>query len=119
MNEDFDKFSKIILEEKPDFVLGIAKSPQDYSQFESIAINYFNKSKISKNGPEQHSLFTPIFKPIYISDKPTNSFCNWTMYKISDLIKKEKLDTKLIFLHVKVSSIDILLKLARFYESRI
>ena len=120
INEDFEELTKIIRDRKPDYILGVAKSPHDYSQFESVANNQFNKGKkIISHGPESYALFAPKQSLITISDVPTDSFCNWTMYKISDLIKKENLDSKLIFLHVKVKSIETLLKLWRQYESRI
>jgi len=54
-----------------------------------------------------------------ISDTPTDSFCNWTMYKICDLIEKEQLHSKLVFMHVAIGAIDAVLARWSLYESAI
>src|SRR3989339_613560 len=90
-------FFEIIKKQKPELVIGIAKSNK--SVIEKYAINKFNNGVINKKGKESYELHTNNLLPI--SNKPTNSFCNWTAYKISELIEKEKLNTKLIFTHIK------------------
>ncbi len=99
LNEDFEKFKEVILRNKPDLILGIAKS--DKTRVETRAINRFNKTKkIIKDGPESYSLYTPDFaKGFKLASKPTDSFCNWTMYKIANFLEEEKLSTKLSFIH--------------------
>lgn len=97
LKEDFKNFSEIIKKQKPELVIGIANNNK--SVIEQYAINKFNKGIINKKGKELYELHTNNSLPI--SNKPTKSFCNWTAYKISELIEKEKLNTKLIFAHIK------------------
>jgi hypothetical protein len=108
LNEDFKIFSNKILKEKPDKILGIAKS--DISQSETKTINQFNNKKIDKNGRENYNL-TP-WSNFDISKKPTTSFCNWTMYKIAKFIEDNNLNTKLSFVHLSKKDLDKLINFA-------
>lgn len=101
LKEDLEKFTKIIETKKPKYILGVAKG-KNVSQLEKYAINKFNKtSMIDKNGVEKIELYIPkeLEKDFKISAKPTSSFCNWTMYKIGSYLLKNKLKTKLMFVH--------------------
>lgn len=99
MKEDFEVLSKKILAEKPDFIVGIAGAQE--SRFESKAINQFNQTKkVAQDGMPELNLHVPK-NPIFpVAEKATDSFCNWTAYKIAKLIKENKLDTKMMFAHV-------------------
>jgi hypothetical protein len=99
LNEDFDDFRKRIYKERPKLIIGCAKS--DRSCFEMKSINRFNDGTIIKNGKVSFGLFVPSIDAFDASLKPTTSFCNWTMYKISDMISKDKLDSKLSFIHFR------------------
>ncbi len=99
LNEDFVRLSKKIIQDNPDLIIGLAKSNK--SCFESRTINRFNNGNIIKNGKEEFNLFMPPSKLFSVSIKPTTSFCNWTMYKISNLIEKNKLSSKFIFIHYR------------------
>jgi hypothetical protein len=108
LNEDFEEFSRRIIEGKPNLIVGCAKSNK--SCFEKITVNQFNKGKIIKNGNKIFELLVPssgLFKP---SLRPATSFCNWTMYKISCLISESNLDSKLCFIHFKKEDYPNLIK---------
>ncbi len=100
LKEDFKIISKRIREERPEYIIGIANFPGK-SKCESRAVNKFTKNKkIEKRGEESFNLFFPENASFEISKSVSDSFCNWTMYKISKLIKDEKLNSKLIFVHL-------------------
>ncbi len=110
LKEDFEVFSKRILEENPDLILGIAKSSK--SQLEQFAINQFNKNKIiDKNGPKSINLYIPNKTSINKSKKTSDSFCNWTTYKIAKLLLDNNLNTKIAFAHIKEEDLDNLKRL--------
>lgn len=116
LKDDLKKFVRIVGQRRPDLIVGIAKSSKNYSRFERKAINQFNKTGvISKDGAPSYKLYYPSkgYKAIKLSDKPTDSFCNWTMYKIAEYINKSK--TRLMFVHIKEKDIKKLL----IYLSRI
>lgn len=101
-----EKFKIILDAENPDFIIGIAKSPHQRSQIEAYAINDFNNKKIDKkSNREIYELYCPNIENIIINDTPTNSFCNWTMFKIAQYLKEKCLKSKLIFIHIVSSDI--------------
>lgn len=105
LKEDLEKFIKIIETKKPKYVLGVAKT-KNVSQFEKYAINKFGQmGTINKNGLSKIELYVPkkIDKGFQISTKTTNSFCNWTMYKIGEYLLKYGLDIKFMFVHYSAS----------------
>ena len=94
-----------ISQENPQYIIGIAKPIHNYSQIETMAVNRFNQTKkVSPKGKDGYSLFIPPILPsgIVISPSPTDSFCNWTMYKIAEQLEKENLSAHLIFLHADI-----------------
>jgi signal recognition particle receptor subunit beta len=100
LNEDFKMFSNKILIERPDLIVGIANNSNN-SRFEKLTINRFNKiKKISRNGPDSFELNLPPNPSFSISINTTDSFCNWTTYKIKEFLKNNSLNTKLIFVHI-------------------
>jgi hypothetical protein len=106
LKNDFENFKMIIETERPDLIIGVAKSPHQGSQFEAYAINNFNSKKIDKESNQQLlELYCPNIKNIIINDTPTNSFCNWTMFKIAQYLKEKCLKSKLIFIHIVSSDI--------------
>jgi len=102
LKKDFEVFSKTILEVKPKYIIGFANISTK-SHIESLTVNKFGKKgRILSDGADSYALYLPKRSQFAVSNKPTNSFCNWTMYKIAELIEKEKLKTKLIFVHVTI-----------------
>ena len=106
LKEDLDNFCKQIMKEKPDMILGIALSND--SVFEPKAINHFNGNlKIIKDGKEELSLFVPNLQnqDFKVSAKPTDSFCNYSMYKIKHFLEENNLDIPFAFTHIKKEDI--------------
>lgn len=112
LKEDFEIFSNLILNEKPEIIIGIAKN-ESFSCFEKQTINRFNKDKkISKHGKEFFELYIPT-DSFAFSNKATDSFCNWTCYKIKEFIENNNLNIKLSFIHINEKDLDKLNKLLR------
>lgn len=97
---DFAIFSEKILKEKPELIVGIANGSR-LSCFESKAVNRFNNvKKVSKDGKDSFDLHVLEKLDFIVSNKTTDSFCNWTAYKTMELLKENGLDTKLVFIHL-------------------
>ncbi len=112
LKKDIQSFSVKIIKEKPKYVLGIAN--EDSSRFETIAVNQFNKEKkIDRKGDNFFELHTDKKMPFLLSKTPTYTFCNWTIYKLTQLIQENKLDTRLMFAHLKQEDLP---KLVRFTD---
>jgi len=100
LNQDFVRARQIILGTKPKLILGFATPGKSEPRIEPIAINQFNRTKkIVTSGPSQYNLFIPELVDISIASKPTDSFCNWTAYKIAHLVSTHGLKTKVTFVH--------------------
>ena len=109
-------FQQIIDKQKPKYILGIAKSNTGKSRFETLAINKFTRYKqVDKQGKKTYPLLFPKkrclsvasngdlptearYNNIQIAKTPNYTFCNWTMYKISQCLENKK--CKLLFVHV-------------------
>ncbi|MFZ5955785.1 MAG: hypothetical protein ACOYT4_05145 [Nanoarchaeota archaeon] len=102
LKQDLVQFEKSILLKNPKLIIGIAKS--DKTRFEKIAINNFNNKLIERSGKDSYNLFVP--KIFDISKIPTNSFCNYTMYRISKFIDENKLQARFSFLHLNQKELD-------------
>ena len=90
LKEDLPKFLEMLKNLQPDIIIGIAKSTSNISRFETKAVNIFNKTKkVSKDGREYYSLNYPSggYGNIKVNNSYTDSFCNWTMYKIAENTK--------------------------------
>ncbi|HNZ70423.1 MAG TPA: hypothetical protein PKJ86_00225 [Candidatus Dojkabacteria bacterium] len=108
-NNDIEQFSLLIKEKNPELIIGIASSRSRNSYFESSAVNIFNKKrKIDKNGVPKYLLDYPThgFDRIIVNNGYTDSFCNWTMYKIAQLI--DGTETSLQFIHINQKDIEVL-----------
>lgn len=85
LKEDFKSFTELIQKKNPKLIIGLAEVKAK-TRIESIAVNRFGKTGIiNKAGKKLYKLHVPKDLPFPISKKPTTSFCNWTMYKISEL----------------------------------
>lgn len=116
LNIDFEMYKKEILKQKPDFIIGIAKSTRDFSYFDNNCFNKFGKNKkLLKDGPEKYELFVPKNTDFKIIDNlmTRKSFCNWTMYKIKNSLEENGLKTELIFTHLMEKDLLKLDKLIR------
>ena len=100
LKKDIQSFSTKIVQEKPEYILGIAN--EDSSRFETITVNKFSKEKkIDRKGDNLFELYTDKRMPFPLSKNPTYTFCNWTMYKLTQLIQENKLNARLMFTHLK------------------
>lgn len=73
------------------------------------AVNIFNRDKkIDKDGARKYNLDYPKdgYKSVKVNLNYTDSFCNWTIYKIAQMIQAQ--DIKLQFIHINKSDIVIL-----------
>lgn len=114
LKEDLATMKRLLLLQKPPYILGIA-STKGYSRLERYAVNKFNNKSLQINGPDKLYLHIPPNKKslFHVSEKPTHSFCNWTMYHLQTFILQAGLDTKLIFVHVSVHDLG---RLESFYK---
>lgn len=114
LKKDLEDFKELVLKKRPDCILGVAKSRGTKSRFEKYALNRFHgDKKIIKRGEERLEMYIPKFVPssFLISFKPTDTFCNWTMYRISKWLETNHIETKLVFIHVLAKDMDEVLKL--------
>jgi len=106
LKEDLPRFLELVNKVRPDIIVGIAKSPNRVSLFESRAVNIFNKiKKVSHDGTERYALDFPSggLENIKVNNFYTDSFCNWTMYKIAESTK-----SKQQFIHIAEKDLDCL-----------
>ena len=110
LKEEIESFCEEIGKNNPDFIIGIAKSNSN-SVIEPIAINNIHHHKIIQDSPETLSLYAPTNPLFPTSCQPTNSFCNYSMYKIQYFLNQNKLSTKLLFVHINLKDIPNLSKI--------
>jgi len=107
--KDIHIFKKKIETGNYDLILGIAKANKK-SVFETKGVNRFKKGHIEKDGIENFPLYFPIngYESIDINHKYTTSFCNWSIYKVGDLIYKKNCNIKHMFIHILEDDISVL-----------
>ncbi|MES2623377.1 MAG: hypothetical protein V4576_03130 [Patescibacteria group bacterium] len=111
LKEDFKKFEALIEKEKPTYIIGIAEV-KTKTRIELKAVNNFGKvGKVSKNGKDSYILYIPSESVFTISKGYITSFCNWAMYKISELTEGK--DIKNSFVHFNESDIPQLITLLK------
>lgn len=101
IKNDLNKlYSKIQLE-KPNLILGIAKSRNNISTIEKYTINKFHRNKkilnIKNSKFTLNTLSNISFK---VNNKPTDSFCNYSMFNIKYFIDQNNLTIPFIFIHI-------------------
>lgn len=99
--------------EKPSVIIGIAKSETAESIIEAITINEFHRinkvrKELSINELPMNLPKNCIFK---VRNKPTNSFCNYSMFSIKSFLIENKLDIPFVFIHIIKEDIEKLPKL--------
>lgn len=108
LKEDLEKMFELISEKKPEMILGVALGNGEDSVFEPRAINQFHKKeKVVKNGKDEFKLFVPDLKgtSFEISKKPTDSFCNFSMFRVKNWLEENRLEIPFAFCHVKKEEI--------------
>lgn len=109
LSEDLPRLKVEILARKPRYILGIANFRYKIPQFETLAINRFHKiRKVSKEGPPNYPIYVPnlLQSPFIRAIRPSDTFCNWTMYKVVEFIEQQELDIKLMFVHMREENVD-------------
>jgi len=109
LKKDFSNFEVLMKDQQQD-VLGVALT-QGPTRQETVAINRFNKGKVSLLGDDALSL--TLFDDIPIATLPTHTFCNWTMYKIQNYINQKDSISKLSFIHINKNDLELLDNLSR------
>lgn len=106
LKQDLQKFFNILSKSTIDSIVGLAEI-KSVSRVESMAVNAFGKNKkICKSGPNSFALDLYKENIFKVSKSHTTSFCNWTMYKISEYIQNNKLLIKHSFIHYNKADID-------------
>ena len=109
LKQDLQKFFNILSESAVDSIVGLAEI-KGVSRVESVAVNAFGKNKkICKSGPDSFKLDLLKDNIFKVSKSHTTSFCNWTMYKISEHIQNNKLLIKHSFIHYNKADIELVL----------
>lgn len=112
LTADLQQISDNIFKSSPKLILGIAlnNGTSRPSRFESSTVNRFNRTKmINRKGKDFYPLDYPLngYKTIAVSHLTDDSFCNWTMYKISELI--EPLSIRQQFIHISKNAMNDLM----------
>ncbi|MCA9381716.1 hypothetical protein KC678_05600 [Candidatus Dojkabacteria bacterium] len=105
LKESLTQFEKLILEEKPSYIIGIADNKRS-SRFESQTVNIFNQNKVLRGGKNKFDL-SVINIPLKINKGFTTSFCNWTAYRISDFLLKGNMKISHSFIHLNRNDITL------------
>ncbi len=101
-----------ISNEKPILVLGLAKGT---NLIEALTINQFNKTKfVSKGSQDKFLLHIPktISKSFKVNKRPSDSFCNWTAFKIAEFASVAHPELKVMFAHIKPDLVSSIIDLA-------
>ena len=107
LKEDFKSFTELIQKKNPKLIIGLAEA-KTKTRIESVAVNRFGKAGIiNKAGKKSYKLHVPKDLPFTISKKPTTSFCNWTMYKISQL------GAPVSFIHYNTADLPVILDMLK------
>lgn len=105
LKSDLKQLAELIATQRPAQIIGIAII-KGGSRWETKAVNVFNSTKkVSSSGKAGYDLKVPTGTTLGISNRTTTTFCNWTMYKISQLIDQNNYKTSLSFVHLNPNDI--------------
>lgn len=90
---------------RPDLIVGVAKSESTRSRIETKAVNSFHKNMVSKLGPESIDLYVPATLGFATSQRTTQTFCNYAAYRTALRLSEEDIDVPVAFLHVAAKDI--------------
>lgn len=97
LKKDLKKLEeKINRSDSTKILIGVARGQQNRMEME--AVNNFQDRKINRSGRQKYKLWVPKSCDFKRSLEPSNTFCNWTMYKISEFISGS--NRRLAFFHV-------------------
>jgi hypothetical protein len=99
LKEDLIKFQILIDKLQPKRIIGLAEV-KTQSRLETVAVNSFGrKGKVSKSGTDSYPMYTQGRLPFQKSKQPSNSFCNWTMYKIAEIVSTKNIRFSFVHFH--------------------
>jgi hypothetical protein len=106
LRADLQTFSTLIQQRPNEPILGIAAS-RSVSVFEAKALNRFNQTGQVSPGSPPEKLYVPNLTSTKFStsNRPTTSFCNWTMYKIQEQLIAENKSRNFSFAHLNPNDI--------------
>lgn len=110
LKSDLEKFKLRLQTTRPSLILGVARSDAA-SRIESVAVNRFGKgNRVTQGGRDSYPLEAEVWRETFpVATNATHSFCNWTMYKLCEFIEREGLPTRLSFVHLNPSELDVLI----------
>ncbi len=97
LKDDLKRFFELIEEEKPQWIIGVARGRTGWDK---QAFNKFNQYQIIKSGVEYYDLYVPDSQ-LPLRQFPEATFCNWTAYRINDFLNTKNQDIKLSFVHLR------------------
>lgn len=110
---DLEQIKERILTERPDKILGIAKSNTDYSTIEKYTINKFHKAwKVADSEIQEFNLDIPTNVVFKVREKATHSYCNYSMFSLKLFLHQNNLNIPLTFVHITKDDIR---KLSRLF----
>jgi hypothetical protein len=114
LKDDLISFQNLINKQKPKYIIGIAEV-KTQSRFESITINRFGKKgKVNKIGRDSYDMYIPVDTDFILSIQSSNSFCNWTMYKISEIIYQKNIKNS--FIHFNQKDLFVIINLLKSFK---
>lgn len=105
LKRDLGRFTELVEQLKPTHIVGLA-TVNGRSRWETVAANNFNGKNIVASGIGTYELSVPESTQFRLSKRTTSSFCNWTMYKIAELVALKRLKSKVLFLHFNPAEVN-------------
>lgn len=99
------KYMEFLLRNKPEYILGLgvySGKDQNKIRIETLCTNKF-RNELREGSTLKKSAINPFLEPSENSKYASgigNSYCNLTAWKITKLIKEEKLSSQFTFLHI-------------------
>ena len=120
LKKDILSLKEHLKEHQPRMILGVAYAPQGASRFEPVAINRFHtKGVVVPGGPRELSLHLPdTAQSVFVAaSKPTDSFCNYSMYSVAEFLVEEGIEVPFAFVHIRREDISELASIMYEYQA--
>jgi hypothetical protein len=101
LKKDLAVYKDLLLRKKPTYLVGLARG-HGPTRLELFAINQFNRNGavVVRGAPDRLYLYVPKKHSFKVAQRPTYTFCNWTMFQLQHFIKSSGLPARMLFLHV-------------------
>src|SRR5690606_14080811 len=102
LKKDMIYLQNLIVERNPELVVGIAKTKYQ-TQWETTCRNVFHKTKkVSKHNLYDHyDLFHPSPTSFRKNKQPSDTFCNWSMFRLCEFLSELSSVIPLAFVHAQ------------------